>query len=229
MRVDLSICEHLGLANTAMLRVYAAVNPNFRLLCLFVKHWSQRRRVNDVSQHMLSSYAWSLLVLFVLQTAEPRALPVLQGAALCANLPRKTVERADGATFDCTFWSNAQAALSSIGYSPESQLGLGDLLLRFFALYASIGHDRFVVSVRTGVLQPRGGAELHPELPSHASDGFACIEDPFEITRDLADALTDETRAITRAELNRAHALLRDGGGHRPWAHVLGELLLPRI
>ena len=67
MRVDLSICEHLGLANTAMLRVYAAVNPNFRLLCLFVKHWSQRRRVNDVSQHMLSSYAWSLLVLFVLQ------------------------------------------------------------------------------------------------------------------------------------------------------------------
>ena len=58
--------------------------------------------------------------------------------------------------------------------------------------------------------------------------GLHRLEDPFEITRDLADALTDETRAITRAELQRAHALLRDGG-HRPWAQTLGELLLPRI
>ena len=37
-----------------------------------------------------------LLVLFVLQTAEPRALPVLQGAALCANLRTLNLAFRDG-------------------------------------------------------------------------------------------------------------------------------------
>jgi len=237
MRVDLSVCDQLGIANTAMLRVYGLLHPCFGQLSLFVKHWSQRRRVNGTSQHMLSSYGWSLLVLFAMQTSEPRALPVLQAAPLCANSPRTVLHRADGASFDCTFSADATAAHASIGFAPEGQLGLGELLTRFFAMFAAHlstepASARGVVSVRTGQMQPRPGvaprSELHPELTC----GPFAIEDPFEVTRDLGDILTDETLAITRAELQRAHALLRS---HRaspastPWAQTLGELLMPRI
>ena len=227
MRVDLCVAEHLGLANTAMLRVYGLLHPAFSQLVLFIKHWSQRRRVNGALQGCLSSYAWSLLVLFVMQTAEPRALPVLQSPALTQQLPRKILNRADGAQFDCTFCDNTSQAHASINFIPETQLGFGELLLRFFALYSTIEWDKYVVSVRTGQLQPRPGvnpnghSELHPEFVP--CQGPVSIEDPFEVTRELAEGMTPETCGITRSEIHRAHALLsqRDRASSRgrwPWA-----------
>jgi len=226
--VHLSVCEQLGLANTALLRVYSQLHPAFLQLTLFVKHWSYRRRLNGTAQQMLSSYGWSLLVLFAMQTAEPKALPNLQSAQLTASLPRKSLQRADGVAFDVTFSADTGAAHSSIGFNSETQLGFGQLLRRFFSLYASLDDKSGVVSVRTGVLQPRPGvapSELHPELVC----GPFAIEDPFEVTRDLGDALTDTTAAITRAELQRAHALLNNRAPAQPWAMTLGELLMPRI
>ena len=123
---------------------------------------------------------------------------------------------------------------------------LRKLLRRFFSLYASLDESAGVVSVRTGALQPRpgsAGAQLQPDAthPELSCAHALAIEDPFELSRDLGDTLTDATCAITRAELQRAHALLSErnnraaaavrgaGDAPAPWAQTLGELLMPRI
>ena len=47
------------------------------------------------------------------------------------------------------------------------------------------------------------------------------IEDPFEVTRDLGSVLTDETFAITRAEVQRAAARLHENSNGRARREML--------
>lgn len=39
--------NHLAVANTALLRDYAAIDPRLRQLVMLIKHWAKRRRVNN--------------------------------------------------------------------------------------------------------------------------------------------------------------------------------------
>ena len=224
MRVDLSVCQHLGVLNTALVRAYTELTPVVPQLALFVKLWSQRRRVNEPTHGMLSSYTWSLLVIFSLQARA--GLPSLQAESLTSRVPRRYVRRDDGATFDCTF--HEQPLSWALGHT----VSLGQALRTFFDFWASFDYARHAASVRVGGALPRA-APADGTVSGSASFGWRTfgIEDPFEVTRDLGSVLTDETFAITRAEVQRAAARLHENsnGRARPWAEVFAELLEPRM
>ena len=224
MRVDLSVCQHLGVLNTALVRAYTELAPVVPQLALFVKIWSLRRRVNDPTHGMLSSYTWSLLVIFSLQARG--GLPSLQAEGLTSRVPRRYVRRDDGATFDCTFHEQP------FSWAPGHTLSLGEALRTFFDFWASFDYARHAASVRVGGALPRA-APADGTGSGSASFGWRTfgIEDPFEVTRDLGSVLTDETFAITRAEVQRAAARLHENsnGRARPWAEVFAELLEPRM
>lgn len=46
-QVDITLNNDLAVANTALLRDYAAIDGRLRQLLLLIKHWAKRRRVND--------------------------------------------------------------------------------------------------------------------------------------------------------------------------------------
>jgi DNA polymerase sigma len=78
LQVDITLNNRLAVANTSMLRDYAAIDPRLRQLVMLIKHWAKRRRVNDAYTGTLSSYAYCLLAIAHLQTRDPPVLPVLQ-------------------------------------------------------------------------------------------------------------------------------------------------------
>lgn len=45
---------------------------------LVIKHWAKRRMVNDAYRGSLSSYAYVLMCIHLLQSRTPQVLPVLQ-------------------------------------------------------------------------------------------------------------------------------------------------------
>lgn len=75
---DITLNNNLAVANTALLRDYAAIDRRLRQLVLLIKHWAKRRRVNDAYTGTLSSYAYCLLAIGHLQQRAPPVLPVLQ-------------------------------------------------------------------------------------------------------------------------------------------------------
>jgi DNA polymerase sigma len=77
-QVDITLNNDLAVANTGLLRDYAAIDPRLRQLVLLVKHWAKRRRCNDAYTGTLSSYAYCLMAIAHLQQRAPPVLPVLQ-------------------------------------------------------------------------------------------------------------------------------------------------------
>ena len=78
-RIDLCINHPLPVMNTSLIKEYCAIDPRVRPLLLTVKHWCRMRGCSDSRHSLLSSYAWSLLVVRFLQTAvTPPVLPNIQ-------------------------------------------------------------------------------------------------------------------------------------------------------
>jgi len=78
IHADVTVNNRLALANTKLLRDYAAIDPRLRQLALAVKLWAKSRRVNDAYIGTLSSYAYVLMCISHLQRRSPPVLPVLQ-------------------------------------------------------------------------------------------------------------------------------------------------------
>ena len=77
---DIGFGGQLALENTRLLLGYASVDPpRLRTLVLFIKVWSKRRKINSAYRGTLSSYGFTLLVIFFLaHVKQPPVLPNLQ-------------------------------------------------------------------------------------------------------------------------------------------------------
>lgn len=134
----------------------------------------------------------------------------------------------------------------------SQHIELGEALIAFFGYFADeFPFETHAVSVRLGAPLPRTPAAPSAlAAPSFAWRTFG-VEDPLEMTRDLGAGLTDASFALTRAELRRASALLREqaagqAGGprvpaglppppgratrhSRTWPETFAQLLEPRM
>ncbi|CAJ1344446.1 unnamed protein product, partial [Effrenium voratum] len=64
---DLSCGNLLPLLNTQLLRLYAELMPQMAVLCILVKRWAKTQGIGSVMTGGLSSYAWTLMVVYYLQ------------------------------------------------------------------------------------------------------------------------------------------------------------------
>jgi hypothetical protein len=69
-----------GVHNSELIRAYMSVDWRARALALIVKAWAKARRINDSSLNTLSSFSYTLMVIFFLQRRG--VLPCLQSPAL---------------------------------------------------------------------------------------------------------------------------------------------------
>jgi len=65
--VDISFCNEVAYFNSRLLRSYADFDGRVVAVCLLVKLWAKRRKINSPFDGTLSSYAYSLLVIHYLQ------------------------------------------------------------------------------------------------------------------------------------------------------------------
>jgi len=197
MHVAITLLGRTAVANTALVRAYVDIDPRVRELCLFVKHWARRRRLNSPMDHYISPYTWVLLCISYLQIIPSIGLPVLQATDAIADLTRH-----NGQAFDCSFQPCDASTKKRIGASPVT---LGQLVYGFFRYWHGVQMQFGVVSVRHGGL-----------LPEHrvpwAAGSFFAIEDPFESGVDLGRFLNAHTMAVLQAELGRAENMLSLAG-----------------
>ncbi|CAM0150643.1 unnamed protein product [Urochloa decumbens] len=192
---DICVNNLLAVVNTKLLRDYAQIDRRLRQLAFIVKHWAKSRRVNETYQGTLSSYAYVIMCIHLLQLR--RLLPCLQEMEATYFV---TVDENNCAYFDQVDKLN--------NYGAHSRDTVSRLLWAFFHYWA-YEHDytKDVISIRTGRIISKERKDWTRRVGNDRH--LICIEDPFEISHDLGRVVDKFTIKILREEFERAANILQ--------------------
>ncbi|PFH62834.1 hypothetical protein XA68_11615 [Ophiocordyceps unilateralis] len=192
---DMNVNNTLALENTRMVRTYVEADPRVRQLAMVIKYWTRRRIVNDAAfGGTLSSYTWICLIIAFLQLRSPPVLPALH------QLPYK-LAKPDGSTSD--FADNLKKIK---GFGNKNKSSVPDLLFQFFRFYAhEFDYDKHVLSVRQGKLVTKVDKKWTYQINNQL-----CVEEPFNVTRNLGNTADDYAFRGLHLELRRAFDLISE-------------------
>ena len=214
---DIGFNNQLALENTRLLLSYAMLDPpRLRALVLFIKVWTKRRKLNSPYMGTLSSYGYTLLVLFFLIHVKlPPVLPNLQRIPAGRDLPLEDI-MLDGHNI---YFYDDMDALRQHWHSDNTE-SLGELLLDFFRYFSrDFNYTKDAISMRTegGLVTKESRGWTHDLL---------CIEDPFQLGYNVARTVTKDGLYTIRGEFMRASRLLANRSIRAP--QLLSELCTER-
>ncbi|KAI4007568.1 terminal uridylyl transferase 7 [Homo sapiens] len=191
LEVDISLYNTLALHNTRLLSAYSAIDPRVKYLCYTMKVFTKMCDIGDASRGSLSSYAYTLMVLYFLQQRNPPVIPVLQEIYKGEKKPEIFVDGWNIYFFDQidelpTYWSECGKNTESVG-----QLWLG--LLRFYT--EEFDFKEHVISIRR--------KSLLTTFKKQWTSKYIVIEDPFDLNHNLGAGLSRKmTNFIMKAFIN---------------------------
>ena len=177
LECDLSVNNLLPVFNTKLLRSYADINPHVVKLVQTCKGWAKENGVHGAARGNLSSYAFTLMVIFFMQIRGD--LPCLQADA--DSQPEWYFE--DHKKYNVFIDDESDYSR----YGEYDDASFADFI-RFYSKDFRWGE--WVVSIRTGECLP---LKKYPKLSKQPRSGvfryemdyFIHIEDPFDISRNL--------------------------------------------
>ncbi|XP_074525607.1 terminal uridylyltransferase 7 [Halichoeres trimaculatus] len=188
---DISLYNTLALHNTHLLASYAAIDWRVKILCYVMKVFAKMCDIGDASRGSLSSYAYTLMVLFFLQQRNPPVIPVLQEIYDGKKKPEIRVDGWNVYFFDDlktlpSRWPQYRTNTETVG-----ELWLG--LLRFYT--EDFDFREHVVCIRQ-----------HSRLTTFNkqwTSKYIVIEDPFDLNHNLGAGLSRKmTNFIMKAFIN---------------------------
>jgi hypothetical protein len=190
-----------ALENTKMIRTYIQIDERVRELAMIIKHWTKERKINDAGiGGTISSYTWICLIVNFLQTRSPPILPALHNF-------RETDGK--GQLSRSGF---ADDIVKLQGFGDANKETVGQLLFHFFRLYGhEIDYEKEVISVRQGKRLLREEKGWHPGGGQKEGTNRLCVEEPFNIERNLGNSADDYAWRGLHLEIRRAFDLLADG------------------
>ncbi|KAJ8904708.1 hypothetical protein NDN08_001226 [Rhodosorus marinus] len=203
---DLSFGTSDGVINSYLLKAYAEVVPGFKNLARFIKWWAKQRGIADASKGYMSSYCWTLLVLFFLQSKQLAGV-VDTGPAMTAL--RQNASRRD--KVDSMDWLTGefQKGLPKMSGNEWQIDQLVDGFFSFYTRHNALGKS--VVSTRTGrLIQPQ-----HSRCHVFRNPAFLHVEDPLLEHINVSRHVREETIETLLGEIRRAHQIIRISGDFR--------------
>ncbi|XAO24786.1 hypothetical protein I312_103592 [Cryptococcus bacillisporus CA1280] len=208
---DIGIENRLAIENTRLLLTYATIDPaRVRTLVLFLKVWSKRRRINSPYRGTLSSYGYTLMVLyFLVHVKQPPVLPNLQRIMPMRPLEEEEVMLEGRNVYFFDDVETLRREWSSVNFE-----SVGELLVDFFRYFShDFQFNNSVLSLRAGQLTKESKGWVNDidvgGLNEMARDrNRLCIEDPFEITYNVARTVTKDGLYTIRGEFMRATRIL---------------------
>ncbi|NWX28325.1 TUT7 uridylyltransferase, partial [Notiomystis cincta] len=191
LEVDISLYNTLALHNTRLLSSYAAIDPRVKYLCYTMKVFTKICDIGDASRGSLSSYAYTLMVLYFLQQRNPPVIPVLQEIYKEPKKPEILVDGWNVYFFDKI--DELSAVWPDYGKNTESagQLWLG--LLRFYT--EEFDFKEHVICIRR--------KSLLTTFKKQWTSKYIVIEDPFDLNHNLGAGLSRKmTNFIMKAFIN---------------------------
>ncbi|XP_038133260.1 terminal uridylyltransferase 4 isoform X2 [Cyprinodon tularosa] len=188
---DISLYNTLALYNTRLLASYAAIDRRVKILCYVMKVFAKMCDIGDASRGSLSSYAYTLMVLFFLQQRNPPVIPVLQEIYDGKTKPEVLVDGWNVFFFEDLkslplYWPHCGKNTETVG-----ELWLG--LLRFYT-------EEF--DFREHVVCIRQHARL-TTFNKQWTSKYIVIEDPFDLNHNLGAGLSRRmTNFIMKAFIN---------------------------
>lgn len=187
-----------ALLNTALLKYYGCVDPRVRPLVFAVKFWAKQRGINDPVNGTLSSYGYTLLLIFYLQLhyAEiqlPMIHSYFRDSKLQTNLSGLLERLQSLPTMDLPFT-----------FSISDTNSVGALLAGFFHFFACrFNMEDEVVSIRMGRTLSKTTKWSHP------SSWRLSIEDPFDLAHDVGRVIFHKKgQELIHSEFKRASTLI---------------------
>ncbi|PWN43078.1 PAP/OAS1 substrate-binding domain-containing protein, partial [Ceraceosorus guamensis] len=203
---DIGFENRLALENTRLLLSYAMVDPpRLRTLVLFLKVWTKRRKLNSPYTGTLSSYGYTLLVLFFLtHVKRPSVLPNLQRIPPPRVLTQEEIELNGHNIY---FYDDVATLRQE--WASQNTENVGELLMDFFRYFSKeFAYSRDVISLRTeGGLVPKDGDAWSAEVSP------LCIEDPFQVGYNVSRTVTKDGLYTIRGEFMRATRILTSKQG----------------
>ncbi|XP_050965359.1 terminal uridylyltransferase 7 [Labeo rohita] len=175
---DISLYNTLALHNTELLASYAAIDARVKILCYVMKVFAKVCDIGDASRGSLSSYAYTLMVLYFLQQRSPPVIPVLQEMFVGETKPVVLVDGWDIHFFKDLknlhkYWPEYKKNKESVG-----QLWLG--LLQFYT--ETFDFKETVVCIRR--------KEPLTTFKKQWTSKHLAIEDPFDLSHNLGAGLS---------------------------------------
>ncbi|KAK3694237.1 hypothetical protein B0T22DRAFT_370084 [Podospora appendiculata] len=194
---DMNVNNTLALENTRMVRTYVEVDDRVRPLAMIIKYWTRRRIVNDAAfGGTLSSYTWICLIIAFLQLRDPPVLP-----ALHQRHSQKLLKE------DGTKSEFADDLDKLRGFGARNKESLAALLFHFFRFYAhEFNYDKYALSIRLGKMLTKVEKKWQ-----FGTNNLLCIEEPFNIIRNLGNTADDTSFRGLHLELRRAFDLIAQG------------------
>ncbi|KAJ1025870.1 hypothetical protein NDA16_002496 [Ustilago loliicola] len=202
---DIGFENRLALENTRLLLSYAMVDPpRLRTLVLFLKVWAKRRKLNSPYTGTLSSYGYTLMVLFFLaHVKKPAVLPNLQRVPPTRPMKPEEMELNGNNIY---FYDDVAALRKE--WSSQNTENVGELLIDFFRYFSKeFSYARDVISLKseTGLLS-KDSKNWNAEL---------CIEDPFQMGYNVSRTVTKDGLYTIRGEFMRASRILTNTRGQK--------------
>ncbi|NWZ97627.1 TUT7 uridylyltransferase, partial [Nesospiza acunhae] len=191
LEVDISLYNTLALHNTRLLSSYAAIDPRVKYLCYTMKVFTKICDIGDASRGSLSSYAYTLMVLYFLQQRNPPVIPVLQEIYKEPKKPEILVDGWNVYFFDKL--EELSVVWPDYGKNTETagQLWLG--LLRFYT--EEFDFKEHVICIRR--------KNLLTTFKKQWTSKYIVIEDPFDLNHNLGAGLSRKmTNFIMKAFIN---------------------------
>ncbi|KAF9691810.1 hypothetical protein EKO04_010448 [Ascochyta lentis] len=200
---DMNVNNVAALENTRMIRTYIQIDERVRPLAMIIKHWTKQRLLNDAGiGGTISSYTWICLIINFLQTRNPPILPALH------SLPFREIDRSTGQPSHSGFADDVDKLR---GFGDANKESVGQLLFHFFRLYGhEVDFEKEAISVRQGKRIPREEKGWHPGGGQKEGTNRLCVEEPFNIERNLGNSADDYAWHGLHLEIRRAFDLLAD-------------------
>ncbi|KAM9744192.1 terminal uridylyltransferase 7 isoform 1-T1 [Menidia menidia] len=188
---DISLYNTLALHNTHLLASYAAIDRRVKILCYVMKVFAKMCDIGDASRGSLSSYAYTLMVLFFLQQRSPPVIPVLQEIYDGKKKPEVLV---DG--WNVYFFDDLKTLPSRWPHYGKNSESVGELWLGLLRFYTEdFDFKEHVVCIRQ-----------HARLTTFNkqwTSKYIVIEDPFDLNHNLGAGLSRKmTNFIMKAFIN---------------------------
>lgn len=171
--IDLSMYNQCALYNSKLLKAYVDIDERTSQLFCVVKRMAKSCGIADATKGSLSSYAWALLVIHYLQRLYPPILPVLQEVKRGMSKP----------TVGVNGW-NVWFSEDRVKMEPYNTMTMTQLFKGFYRYYSVFNFNTSVVTIRT--------SEALTRFRKNWNDCTMAIEDPFELTYNLASRLDEQ-------------------------------------
>lgn len=201
---DMNVNNVAAIENTRMIRTYIQIDERVRPLAMIIKHWTKQRLLNDAGiGGTISSYTWICLIINFLQTRNPPILPALHNPSF--REPEKNTGQSSHSSF-------ADDLEKLRGFGASNKESVGQLLFHFFRVYGyEIDYEKEAISIRQGKRIPREEKGWHPGGGQKEGTNRLCVEEPFNIERNLGNSADDYAWHGLHLEIRRAFDLLADG------------------